>query len=107
MTKRTRRDRVESPLPSKLRISTPAPCFTKRVKDRPLPLDFSGLCEALRTPTRPWLVLELAAFLHLAGRDHGDRHRPMRKIIKQIAMHQGRRLQWNSLDTSPLMFHSR
>jgi hypothetical protein len=52
-------------------------------------------------------VLELAAFLHLEGRDHGDRHRPMRKIIKQIAMHQGRRLQWNSLDTSPLMFHSR
>jgi hypothetical protein len=31
----------------------------------------------------------------------------MRKIIKQIAMRQGRRLRWNSLDTSPLMFHSR
>jgi hypothetical protein len=34
--------------------SSPTPYFQKRVKDRPAPLDLSGLCEALRTPTPPW-----------------------------------------------------
>ena len=32
----------------------PSPYFQKRVKDRPLPLGLSELCEALRTPTPPW-----------------------------------------------------
>ena len=38
----------------KLRNFDPRPLFHKRVKDRPLLLDLSGLCEAPRTPTPPW-----------------------------------------------------
>jgi hypothetical protein len=43
-----------APFRAKFWISTATPVFHKRAKDRPLPLDLSALCEALRTPTPPW-----------------------------------------------------
>jgi hypothetical protein len=76
MTKRTRRDRVGFPLPSKLKISTFAGWFPKGLKTGHLALDLSGLCEAPRTPTPPWTPLLPQQMMYAAPdcrRRHGHR----------------------------------
>ena len=57
MTKRTGRDRIGSPLPSKLRIPTPSGAFKKGAKDQRLVRPQ----RALRSPENPTATLDTLA----------------------------------------------